>query len=94
MNSINIRDVVREIAEETDSAIIDHLLRWERLRINYNDLYKTLMRDGFHVNPKGNKVLGVDIARHFGIDFNESALDAWGEVLAIQELMDELEKNS
>jgi len=85
-------DVVREVAEETGSMLIDHLFRWERLRINYNDIYKNLMRDGFHVKPNGNKVMGVDIARHFGVDLRESELDGWEEALAVQELMDELVK--
>ena len=83
-------DVVREIAEETDSELIDHLFRWEKLRINYNDLYKSLMLNGFHTNTKGNKVMGVDIARQFDIDLNKSELDSWEEALAVQKLMDEL----
>lgn len=84
-------ELVRETATETNSGLIDHLKRWERLRLNHRDIYKNLMRDGFHVNPKGNKVIGVDIARHFGIDLSKSELGGWDDALAIQKLMDELD---
>jgi lysophospholipase L1-like esterase len=87
-------DVVRKIAAETNSELVDHLVRWERLRIKYNDIYKNLMRDGFHVKPNGNKVIGVDIARRFGIDFSKSELDGWEEALTVQKVMDELENTA
>lgn len=84
-------DVVREVAKETGSALIDHLLRWERLRLSHNDIYKNLMQNAFHVNPAGNKVMGMDIARYFGVEFCESEFNDWDEALAVQKLMDELE---
>ena len=87
-------DIIRETAAETDSMLIDHLARWERIRLKYYDIYINLMRDGFHVKPNGNKVMGVDIARHFGVDLSESELGCWDEALAVQKLMDELEGNS
>lgn len=83
-------DIVRELAAETDSALIDHLVRWERLRLKHHDIYIKLMRDAFHVMPGGNKVIGVDIARHFGIDLSKSEFDCWDEALKIQKIMDEL----
>lgn len=87
-------DIVREVAAETNSTLIDHLARWERLRLKHPNIYIDLMRDGFHVKPSGNKVLGVDIARHFGMDLKESEFNCWDEALAVQKIMDELEQNA
>jgi lysophospholipase L1-like esterase len=93
-NFYKYSDVVREVAKENDSLLIDHLKRWETLRLNNNNIYKSLMLNGFHVNPDGNKVMGVDIARHFGIDLSKSELGCWNKALVIQKIMDELGKNS
>jgi len=87
-------DITRETAAETNSELIDHLVRWERLRERHNDVYINLMRDGFHVKANGNKVMGLDIARRFGIDLNETEPGYWNEALAVQKLMDELENKS
>lgn len=87
-------DIVRETAVETNSMLIDHLARWERLRLKHHDIYINLMRDGFHVNPAGNKVMGVDIARHFGVDLSKSEFNIWTEALEIQKIMDDLENNA
>jgi lysophospholipase L1-like esterase len=87
-------ETVREVATETESELIDHLCRWERLRIDRNDTYKKLMLNGFHTNQLGNEVLGVDIARCFGIDLSESIYEGWGNALSMQKIMDELEGNS
>ncbi len=93
-NFYKYMDIVRETASETGSALIDHLERWERLRSNYPEIYISLMRDGFHVNPEGNKVMGVDIARHFGVVPDKTTFPFWTEALKVQKLMDELEKNA
>lgn len=87
-------NIVRETAAETNSELIDHLLRWERLRKNYHDVYINLMRDGFHVEANGNKVMGLDIARRFGIILNKADPKNWTEALAVQNLMDELENKA
>lgn len=83
-------DIVRKVATQTDAALIDHLARWRRLQDIYPDLYLPLMRDTFHVTHRGNKVLGVDIARHFGLKM-QTDLSFWAEALYIQRTMDELE---
>ena len=85
-------DIIRETAAETGSALIDHLVRWEKLRLNYPDIYTGLMLNGFHTNPAGNKVMGVDIARHFGVIPNKNEFPFWAEALDVQQLMDELER--
>ena len=91
-NIYDYMDIVRETAAETDSFLIDHMVRWERLRLKHHDVYIDLMRDGLHVNEDGNKVMGVDIARHFGIDFGKSEIGNWDKPLKIQKIMDGLEE--
>ena len=93
-NFYKYMDVVREVAIETQSALIDHLARWERLRLKHPDIYIKLMLNGFHTNPAGNKVMGVDIARHFGIIPNKDQFPFWAEAIDIQHLMDQLEKEA
>ena len=91
-NIYHYMDIVRETAAETNSMLIDHLLRWERLRVKHHDIYINLMRDGLHVNERGNKVMGVDIARHLNIEFSNTELDCWAEAFLVQQIMDKLEK--
>ena len=83
-------DVVRKVAAATDSALIDHLARWERLKARCPEVYLPLMRDAFHVTHRGNKMLGLDIARHFGLTL-QTDLSFWAEALLVQEIMDTLE---
>jgi len=83
-------DLLREAAAATGACLIDHLRRWEALRLAEPQKYLQLMRDGFHVNPRGNKVLGVDIARRFGAELGAADLDCWGEALVVQGIMDRL----
>lgn len=89
-NFYRYMDLVRAAAAATGSALIDHLRRWEALRRAEPQKYIGLMRDGFHVNPRGNMVLGVDIARRFGASPGPADPDCWGEALAIQAAMDRL----
>ena len=84
-------ETVRQVAAQTGADLIDHMKRWERLRTAHPGKYLPLMRDGVHVKPRGNRLLGVDIARHCGAPFGNDNLDYWGEALFLQRLMDELE---
>ncbi|MGE9291948.1 MAG: SGNH/GDSL hydrolase family protein, partial [Puniceicoccales bacterium] len=59
-------EVVRRVALDTGSCLIDHLARWEPLRREYPEIYDPLMDDDFHVNARGNRVMGLDIVRYFG----------------------------
>jgi len=52
---------------------------------------RELMRDHLHVNTTDNQIMGVDIARHFGLDLNKIILADWHDALAIQKMIDELE---
>lgn len=85
-------DVVRKVASDTGACLIDHLRRWEPLRREYPQIYLPLMADPFHVLERGNKVMGVDIARKFGLEM-QTDFQTWAEALQIQQLMDRLESD-
>ena len=86
----NYMEIVRTVAQRTGSGLVDHLVRWEAFQQARPAQYLQLMHDGFHVNQRGNAVLGLDLARELGA---KPALDAnglWDEALAIQGVMDKL----
>ena len=94
-------DIIRQIASETKSGLIDHLVRWGYLREKYPDRHLSLMQDCMHVNRRGNMVMGLDIARHFNVRINIpyacSAYDPegkkfWDETVEIQKMMDEIKR--
>ena len=82
--------IVREVAPTTGSGLIDHLTRWEPLRLCHPQEYRTLMRDANHVNTLGNMVLGLDLNRAFGLHLDAATLAHCGEGLRIQKILDEL----
>ena len=59
-------EIVRSVAVETDSGLIDHLERWTPLRDENPEKYLELMLDPFHVNETGNLILGLRVAEEFG----------------------------
>jgi len=83
-------DIVRNVARATGAGLIDHLPRWEALQRAYYARYLPLMHDGFHLNHRGNAVLGLDLARALGATPAIDALGYWDAALAIQNCMDEL----
>lgn len=87
-------EVVREMAATTGSGLIDHLTRWEPLRLHRPEEYQTLMRDESHVNALGNMVLGFDLNRAFGLRLDAATLAYCGEGLRIQRTLDELSTQS
>ena len=84
-------EIVRKVARETGSGLVDHLVRWEAFREKHPDRYLALMEDGFHVNRHGNAVLGLDAARTFGAKPIDSGFFA--EAFEIQREMDVLVEN-
>ena len=83
-------EIVRIVAKRTGSGLVDHLVRWEAFQQARPAQYLQLMHDGFHVNQRGNAVLGLDLARQLGA---KPALDdhgIWDEALTIQGVMDKL----
>ena len=87
-------DTVREVAAETRSDLIDHLARWEPFRNACPEQYAAVMRDGFHVRTLGNMVIGLDIARHFGLTVGTDRPEHWREARAFQALLDAAERES
>jgi lysophospholipase L1-like esterase len=87
---LRFMEVVRQVAEETGAALIDHHRRWERLRLHQFERYQTLMIDALHVNALGNMLLGLDLMRAFEAMPEEIALDC-AEGLEYQRLLDQLE---
>lgn len=87
-----LMEAMRGIAAETGSALIDQLTRWELLRKNYPERYAPLMLDGFHVNTRGNLLMGVELARAFGAGDALCAYEELEEAHELQALIDDLEK--
>lgn len=85
-NFISMMQAVRETAKETDCMLIDHLARWEPLRQRCVNVYRRLLCDALHTNPTGNIVLGLDIARAFGLELPDDAYFREGR--GIQALLD------
>ena len=83
-------DAVRAVAQQTGSGLIDHLVRWEAFRAAHYDRYLALMQDGFHVNPRGNTVLGLYAARAFAAQPASDPNGFWDDAAAIIRRMDEL----
>ncbi|MHC4872933.1 MAG: SGNH/GDSL hydrolase family protein [Planctomycetota bacterium] len=81
-------EVVREVAEDTGTTLFDHMARWEPLRINQVEKYRTLMKDPMHVNPLGNMIMGLDLLRFFDVELVEPELSFCKEGLEFQKLMD------
>jgi lysophospholipase L1-like esterase len=82
-------DIVRAVAADTGSGLVDHLARWEPFRKAHTARYKHMMRDGFHVNRHGNMVMGLDLADVFGLHVGEDAPDYWAYARENQRLMNE-----
>lgn len=84
-------DIVRGVAKESGSGLIDQLRRWEAFRKAFPNRYLPLMEDGFHLNRRGNAVMGLELARAFQVSCTAKEPDYWREAMEIQELMDRLE---
>ena len=85
-------DVVRRTAAETGAALIDHHRRWEQLRLAQPAGYRALMIDPLHVNPMGNVLMGLDLARAFEARLAGEQLAHCAEGLRYQRLLDDLER--
>lgn len=82
---------VRDVAADTGAHLIDHLKRWEPLRLARVDDYRALMEDDFHLNATGQAVFGLDILSHFGVKTLAPSIQADGdEANRYRRLLDEL----
>lgn len=82
--------LVRDVAAEESIALIDNLQRWERLRSSDPRRHRLLMRDPLHVNPLGNMLWGMDVARCLGVDVARVMRPWCAEALALQSRIDQL----
>jgi len=85
-------EVVREVAAREEVVLFDHLVRWERLRLAKPEIYRRLMRDTLHVNPRGNMVIGLEVLRRFGAKVAGETAGRCAEGLQVQRMLDELER--
>lgn len=83
--------IVRDVATNLNCPLVDHLARWERLRLADVETSRGLMQDWMHVNPRGNMVLGLDLMRYFGAASTDWFQQACQAGLTIQQRLDELE---
>jgi len=93
-NFYSYMNTVREIAAATDSGLIDHLKRWELLRMEDNSRYLKMMLNGFHVNETGNILMGIDILKNLEIKIPDpvpgNMIQSFDEAVENQKLMDKL----
>jgi len=81
-------EIVRTVARRTESGLVDHLPRWEAFQEADYRGYLDLMLDGFHVNPLGNLVLGLNLSRELGARPADDAGGFWDEASRIRARMD------
>jgi len=79
-------ETVRETARAHGCPLVDHLARWEPLRQRCPKVYRRLLVDAAHLNPTGNLLMGLDLARHFGLELPETP--DLREARALQALLD------
>ena len=72
-----IMDIVREIAQKTQSGLIDQLALWEPFRKELPEQYAVLKTDGFHINRFGNMIMGLEIADYFNLQLGTDDPDYW-----------------
>ncbi len=88
---VKLMQIVRETAPELGAELNDNDRRWIPLREKRHDLYSLLMEDAMHVNELGNRVIGLDLMRRFGIVSKEDA-GIFADGHFVQALLDTLEK--
>jgi acyl-CoA thioesterase-1 len=86
--------IVREVARAKGVPLIDHLPRWERLRLTDPKTYRACMRDLLHLSPLGHQVLGLDELRFFESGLDKNLKDMCKPAYAIQAQLDALEKQA
>ena len=83
-------DSVREVSCTDEAILLDHLVRWERLRLQDYATYAGLMRDAMHLNPWGNMVMGLDALRQFGAAVTGETAERCAKGVAVQAVLDQL----
>lgn len=86
--------IVRDVGRDAATAVVDHLSRWERLRLSDVEAYRGLMRDPMHVSPVGNLLWGLDLARALGAPLAADAVPGLAEGFRMQARLDVLEQEA
>lgn len=87
-----VMQTVRDVATETGCCIIDHLKRWEPLRLRDYVAYRTLMHDLMHMSPLGHTVFGLDVLRELGVTPLNQWVEICAEAVLVQKRLDDLAK--
>lgn len=82
--------IIREVGSELNVPVVDHLARWERLRLHDAPLYRTLMLDAMHVNALGNMVMGLDLLDFFELPLSDDLHSYCREGIFVKSLLDSL----
>ncbi|HYF50607.1 MAG TPA: SGNH/GDSL hydrolase family protein [Planctomycetota bacterium] len=81
---------VREVAKETSTPLIDHLVRWEPLRKSDVAAFRALMVDPMHMSGRGHLLFALDVFRAMGCKFAPAMTEFCKDGLALQRQLDEL----
>jgi lysophospholipase L1-like esterase len=60
-------EIDRKLASEFQVPLIDQYRYFEPMYRKIPEKYKTLFKDGLHLNPLGNAVMGIIAVRYFGL---------------------------
>ena len=88
----NIPSYVQALREVAGPFLSDNYPRWQLLRRHAPAVYRLMMRDALHLNPNGNALLGLDIARKLELTIPEENEPWMPCPLAAQKCMDMLEE--
>ncbi len=86
-----VMQIMREVAAETGSGLIDQLRRWELFRNATPEHHAALMIDGFHTNWRGNLLMGLELATVFQVDDVLCDFEELQEAREIQALINRLD---
>jgi lysophospholipase L1-like esterase len=82
--------IIREVASAEGCELVDHHIRWERVRLQHPQVFAGLMIDALHTNPLGNATMGLDLIRKFGVHLDPDQQAFTAAARGIQALMDAL----
>jgi lysophospholipase L1-like esterase len=66
---VRYMEIVRQVAVETGCALSDQYALFDKIDRNYRTF--NLMRDPLHTNENGNILIGLNLCRYFGVDFDK-----------------------
>lgn len=91
-NLATYMQLTRDVAAAEATSLIDHLPRWERLRLADLPGYRSLMTDPMHMSALGHGVFAADVLRVLGCDFTArtDVLPMIADAATIQRRLDEL----